>query len=211
MITPCKQVMDTGKEMLWKVVGSTTQVGVGEVGTPSKYNPTASMPSMQRKPSRTKVTYRGEEKGDFSKVSPEPSPAFLSVAPSQSLQRRQHRGGFQWQDPEKGFILSLQFLSRRFYIWPVALSLPLSVFLPQTERINLVKLKLAPSQSLTWGFQIQKTSLKQDENSPWGSQMRKKFSEQNLFHLDSLWYEDANARSHRGYEGKCGEVDDAGE
>ena len=56
VITPCKQVMETGKEMLWKVVGSTMQVGVGEVGTPSKYNPTASMPSMQRKPSKTKVT-----------------------------------------------------------------------------------------------------------------------------------------------------------
>ena len=115
VITPCKQVMETGREMFLKVVGSTMQVGVGEVGTPSKYNPTASMPSMQRKPSRTKVTC-GDKKGVFSRVLPEPSPAFLSVAPFQSLQRRQHREGFQWQGPKNGFILSLRFLSRRFYI-----------------------------------------------------------------------------------------------
>ena len=56
MITPCKQVMDTGKVMFLKVLGSRMQEGVGEAGTPSKYNPTASIPSMQRKPSKTKVT-----------------------------------------------------------------------------------------------------------------------------------------------------------
>ena len=99
VITPCKQVMDTGWEMLWKVAGSTMQEGVGETGTPSKYSPTASIPSMQTKPSKTKVTW--ETKGEVSRISPEPSLSFLSVAPSQSLQRRQHRGEFQSQVPKK--------------------------------------------------------------------------------------------------------------
>ena len=66
--TPCEQVMDTGVEMFLKMVGSTMQEGVGEAGTPSKYNPTASIPSMQRKPSKTKVTWDAK-KNIFSEVS----------------------------------------------------------------------------------------------------------------------------------------------
>ena len=135
MITPCKQVMDTGRVMFLKVLGSRMQEGVGEAGTPSKYNPTASIPSMQRNPSKTKVTcdvkknmiFRSftdkicvfEDLGSIkktmqTKVSPEPFLLFLSVAPSQSLQRRQHRAGFQLQDPKRGFIVLSTFSLKKF-------------------------------------------------------------------------------------------------
>ena len=59
-----------------------------------------------------------------------------------------------------------------------------------------------------WGFYI--FHIYGDSRWIWGVQFveKSKFIVA-MFHLHSLWYEDANARSHGGYEGKCGEVDDA--